>query len=90
MKEKIRTKISTLRIRKKIDSKTFIIYLDDLKDKEFNPLGYSLSIEPKHRCIFINGRYRYLAEKDFEKLIRDLDKIIKFHKNKERGKDEKK
>jgi len=79
-KEKIKTKISTLRIRKKIDSKTFIIYLDELKNKS-NPLGYALSIEPKHKCIFINGMYRYLSEKDFDKFIRDLDRIIKFHKN---------
>lgn len=45
--DKIRTKISVLKIKRKryskknrIDSKTFIIYLDDLKDKESNPLGF--------------------------------------------------
>lgn len=76
--EKIKTKISILKIRKKIGGKSFVLYLDTEKNKEKNPLGYALSIAPIHKCIFINGYYRYLSKKDFDKFMRDLKKIIKW------------
>jgi len=66
------------KLKTKIKGKGFSIYLDS-EIKENNPLGYSFSIEPQRKCIFINGYYRYLDNETFSKFIRDLKEVIKFY-----------
>lgn len=42
-----------------------------------NPLGYSLSLDRNNRMIYINGRYRYFNEKEWNTLMKHLKEFLK-------------
>ncbi len=78
----IRTKITLLterkgRARKRIIDKEFNVYAKHAVSED-NPKGYCFNLEPRNRCVFVAGKYVYLSKAEWNKLIRDLKRFIKW------------
>jgi len=77
-KEKMKSNLSVYKFYNKIKDKSFILYYKDAIDLN-NPLGYAFSISPKDKMIYINGRYRYHTEKQFNKIMKELKRLVEFY-----------
>ena len=84
--KKIKSKISIIKTRKKIVSKNLNLFVDEFKNTirevEVHRTGYCFCIDPDHKSIYLNGRYLYFDKKNWNKFVRDLERIISYENKK--------